>query len=163
MEIWNNPSCSKCAAARTALDEAGVGYAVRPYLDRPPSAAELTEVLRRLDARPWDVCRTGEPAAVALGMADWPRDEAAEPRWIEAMVAAPELIQRPLLLLDDGGALVGRTAEAVAEAVRRTGPSTPGTGADPGPSTLGTGADPGPSTPGTGTTPASSERAAPAG
>lgn len=68
MEIWNNPSCSKCAAARTALDEAGVGYAVRPYLDRPPSAAELTEVLRRLDARPWDVCRTREPAAVALGM-----------------------------------------------------------------------------------------------
>ncbi|MEV0882097.1 ArsC/Spx/MgsR family protein [Micromonospora echinofusca] len=151
MEIWNNPSCSKCAAARTALDEAGVGYAVRPYLDRPPSAAELTEVLRRLDAHPWDVCRTGEPAAVALGMADWPRDEAAEPRWIEAMVAAPELIQRPLLLLDDGGALVGRTAEAVAEAVRRTG-VTPGTGAEPGLST-----------PGTGTTPASSERAAPAG
>ncbi|MEH1102598.1 ArsC/Spx/MgsR family protein [Micromonospora sp. CPCC 205561] len=133
MEIWNNPSCSKCAAARTALDEAGVGYALRPYLDRPPSAAELTEVLRRLDARPWDVCRTQEPAAVALGMADWPRDEAAEPRWIEAMVAAAELIQRPLLLLDDGSALVGRTAGALAEAVRRSG-ATPGTGADPGPS-----------------------------
>lgn len=67
------------------------------------------------------------------------------------MVAAPELIQRPLLLLDDGGALVGRTAEAVAEAVRRTG-ATPGTGAEPGPST-----------PGTGATPASSEGPTPAG
>ncbi|MGK5675520.1 ArsC/Spx/MgsR family protein [Micromonospora sp. URMC 106] len=133
MEIWNNPSCSKCAAARSALDEAGVDYGVRPYLTRPPSAAELTEVLRRLDARPWDVCRTQEPAAVALGMADWPRDEAAEPRWIEAMVAAPELIQRPLLLLDDGSALVGRTPEALAEAVRRSG-ATPGGDAEPGPS-----------------------------
>jgi arsenate reductase len=133
MEIWNNPSCSKCAAARSVLDEAGVGYGVRSYLTRPPSAAELTEVLRRLDARPWDVCRTQEPAAVALGMADWPRDEAAEPRWIEAMVAAPELIQRPLLLLDDGGALVGRTPEALAEAVRRSG-ATPGGDAEPDPS-----------------------------
>ncbi|MER7335402.1 MULTISPECIES: ArsC/Spx/MgsR family protein [unclassified Micromonospora] len=132
MEIWNNPSCSKCAAARSALDEAGVGYGVRPYLDRPPSAAELTEVLRRLGARPWDVCRTQEPAAVALGMADWPRDEASESRWIDAMVAAPELIQRPLLLLDDGSALVGRTPEAVAEAVRRSG-VTAGGGAEPGP------------------------------
>ncbi|WP_327029029.1 arsenate reductase family protein [Micromonospora sp. NBC_01740] len=143
MEIWNNPSCSKCAAARTALDEAGVGYALRPYLDRPPSAAELAEVLRRLDAGPWDVCRTQEPAAVALGMADWPRDEAAEPRWIEAMVAAPELIQRPLLLLDDGSALVGRTAGALAEALRRTA-ATPGTAAQPGAATPGSGAEPGP-------------------
>ena len=42
-----------------------------------------------------------EPAATARGMADWPRDEAAVPRWIDAMVAAPELIQRPILLLDD--------------------------------------------------------------
>jgi arsenate reductase len=36
------------------------------------------------------------------------------------MVAAPELIQRPILLLEDGSALVGRTPEALAEAVRRT-------------------------------------------
>ncbi|MGS2619167.1 arsenate reductase family protein [Micromonospora sp. LZ34] len=121
MEIWNNPTCSKCAGARSALDDAGVGYQVRPYLDRPPTAEELVEVLRRLDARPWDVCRLQEPAAVARGMADWPRDPAAEPRWIAAMVAAPELIQRPILLLDDGGALVGRTPEALDEAVRRAG------------------------------------------
>lgn len=122
VEIWNNPSCSKCAGARDTLDEAGVSYEVRPYLDRPPSATELTEVLRRLGVRAWDICRTGEPAAVALGMADWPRDEAAEPRWIEAMVAAPELIQRPILLLDDGGALIGRTPEALAQAVERARP-----------------------------------------
>ncbi|NJP32475.1 arsenate reductase family protein [Micromonospora sp. HSS6-12] len=122
MEIWNNPSCSKCVGARDTLDEARVPYVVRPYLDQPPSAAELTDVLRRLGVRAWDICRTGERAAVARGMADWPRDEAAEPRWIEAMVAAPELIQRPILLLDDGGALVGRTPEALAEAVERARP-----------------------------------------
>ncbi|MEU4569536.1 ArsC/Spx/MgsR family protein [Micromonospora sp. NPDC023956] len=121
MEMWHNPSCSKCAGARETLDAARVPYRLRPYLDRPPSATELTEVLRRLDARPWDVCRLGERTAVERGMADWPRDEASVPRWIEAMVAAPELIQRPILLLDDGGALVARTPEAVAEAVDRSG------------------------------------------
>ncbi|SCF21550.1 arsenate reductase [Micromonospora echinospora] len=121
MEMWHNPSCSKCAGARETLDAARVPYRLRPYLEQPPSAAELTEVLRRLDARPWDVCRLGERAAVERGMADWPRDEASVPRWVEAMVAAPELIQRPILLLDDGGAVVGRTPEAVAEAVDRAG------------------------------------------
>ena len=82
MEIWHNPSCSKCATARASLDEARVPYRLRAYLAEPPSAEELTEVLRRLDARAWDICRTGEPAATELGMADWPRDDATEPRWV---------------------------------------------------------------------------------
>ncbi len=119
VEIWNNPSCSKCAGARETLDEARVAYQVRPYLDRPPTPTELADVLRRLGVRAWEVCRIGEPAAVARGMTDWPRDDTAEPRWIEAMAAAPELIQRPILLLDDGSALVARTPQALAEAVRR--------------------------------------------
>jgi arsenate reductase len=52
-------------------------------------------------------------------MADWPRNEVTAQRWIEAMVAAPELIQRPILLLDDGSAIIARTPEAVDEALRR--------------------------------------------
>ncbi|NJC73923.1 arsenate reductase family protein [Planosporangium thailandense] len=119
MELWNNPSCSKCAAARTTLTQAGVPFRLRAYLEQAPTAAELTEVLRRLGARPWDICRLGEPAATARGMAQWPREEADVQRWIEAMVEAPELIQRPILLLDDGSAVVGRTPEALAEVVRR--------------------------------------------
>jgi arsenate reductase len=120
MEMWNNPSCSKCIAARDTLDAARVPYRLRAYLQQPPTAAELTEVLHRLGAQPWDICRLAEPAATERGMADWPRTKASRPQWIGAMVAAPELIQRPILLLDDGGAVVGRTPEALAEAVRRT-------------------------------------------
>ncbi|MGK5741707.1 ArsC/Spx/MgsR family protein [Micromonospora sp. URMC 103] len=120
MEMWNNPACSKCATARATLDEARVPYRLRAYLEQPPTAAELTEVLRRLGARPWEVCRTQEPAARELGLADWPRDDANETRWIDAMVAHPELIQRPILLLDDGTALLARTPEALNEAVDRT-------------------------------------------
>jgi arsenate reductase (glutaredoxin) len=119
-EVWNNPSCTKCAGARETLDAARVPFRLRAYLEQPPTAEELADVLRRLGAQPWDICRLDEPAAVARGMAGWPRDEPNAPRWIEAMVAAPELIQRPILLLDDGSALVGRTPEALAEAVRRT-------------------------------------------
>lgn len=119
MEMWNNPSCSKCAGARNSLDAARVPYRLRAYLEQRPTAEELTEVLRRLGAQPWEICRTGEPAAVARGIADWPRDEANAARWINAMVEAPELIQRPILLLDDGSAIVGRTQDALDEAVRR--------------------------------------------
>jgi arsenate reductase len=121
MEMWNNPSCSKCAGVRSTLDAARVPYRLRAYQEQRPTVEELTEVLRRLGQPPWQVCRTGEPAAVAQGMSDWPRDETDAGRWIAAMVAAPELIQRPILLLDDGSALVARTPEALDEAVRRAG------------------------------------------
>ncbi|TDC30926.1 arsenate reductase family protein [Micromonospora sp. 15K316] len=120
MEIWNNPACSKCATARATLDEARVPYRLRAYLEDPPGVAEFMEVLARLGARPWEVCRIHEPAAQELGLADWPRDETSESRWVEAMVAHPELIQRPILLLDDGGALVGRSAEVLRAAVDRS-------------------------------------------
>lgn len=113
MEIWNNPSCSKCAAARDKLDLAGVPYRVRSYLTDPPTAAEFAAVLDRMGAQPWDVCRLGEPAAAGLGLSDWPRDEAHRDRWIAAMVADPVLIQRPILLWDDGRAAVARTPEAL--------------------------------------------------
>ena len=86
MEIWVNPACSKCRSALSLLDEAGASYTVRRYLDDPPTAAELDEVLRRLGVQPWDVARTSEPVARELGLAQWPREEAARDRWIAAMV-----------------------------------------------------------------------------
>jgi arsenate reductase len=52
-------------------------------------------------------------------MEGWPRDEHSADRWIAAMVEHPELIQRPILLLDDGHAVVARTPEALDDAVRR--------------------------------------------
>jgi arsenate reductase len=125
VEMWNNASCSKCATARNTLDEARVPYRLRAYLDDPPSAAELVEVLRRLGAQPWEICRTDEPAARRLGMSGWPRDADSADRWIAAMVEHPELIQRPILLLDDGHAVIGRTPQALNDAVRRSrGPAT---------------------------------------
>ena len=43
MEIWLNPACSKCRTAATALDEAGIDYTVRRYLDTPPTVDELAD------------------------------------------------------------------------------------------------------------------------
>jgi arsenate reductase (glutaredoxin) len=115
MEMWNNPACSKCAAVRETLDGLGVPVKLRPYLDEPPTAAELTAVLSRLGAQPWEICRTGEPIAQELGLDGWAREESTRERWIEAMVTHPQLIQRPIVLLDDGSAVVARTPEALTD------------------------------------------------
>jgi len=113
VEIWVNPACSKCRSALSLLDDAGVEYAVRRYLDDPPSPAELRDVLARLGLEPWDVTRTGEAEARELGVGQWPRDAATRERWIAALAEHPKLIQRPIITADDGTAVVGRTEDAV--------------------------------------------------
>ena len=110
MELWHNPRCSKSRAAKGLLQERGVAFRERRYLDEPPTAEELDAVLRALGREPWEVARLGEPVAAELGLRDWPRDR---DRWIAAMVAHPVLIERPVLVADDGRAALGRPPEEV--------------------------------------------------
>ncbi|MFG2677812.1 arsenate reductase family protein [Streptomyces sp. NPDC048392] len=119
MEIWINPACSKCRSAISLLDAEGADYTVRRYLDDVPSANEIREVLTRLGLEPWDITRTREAAARELGLEDWPRDGASRDRWITALAEHPGLIQRPIITADDGTAVVGRTDEAVRDALSR--------------------------------------------
>ncbi|MFE4537147.1 ArsC/Spx/MgsR family protein [Streptomyces scopuliridis] len=113
MEIWINPACSKCASALSLLDEEGAAYTVRRYLQDPPTAAELEDVLTRLGLEPWDIARTGEIAATELGLHTWSREATDRARWITALSEHPSLIQRPIITADDGTAVVARTEAAV--------------------------------------------------
>ncbi|MET8567107.1 arsenate reductase family protein [Streptomyces sp. NPDC004783] len=119
MEIWINPACSKCRSAVSLLDAEGADYTVRRYLEDVPSEDEIREVLTRLGLEPWDITRTGEAEAKELGVEDWPRDEASRDRWIGALAGHPKLIQRPIITADDGTAVVGRSEEAVRDALSR--------------------------------------------
>ncbi|MFE5594196.1 arsenate reductase family protein [Streptomyces sp. NPDC056549] len=119
MEIWINPACSKCRSALTLLDAEGSDYTVRRYLEDVPKPEEIRAVLDRLGLEPWDITRTQEADAKELGVKDWPRDEANRERWIEALSAHPKLIQRPIITAEDGTAVVGRTEEAVRDALSR--------------------------------------------
>nr|WP_202890174.1 ArsC/Spx/MgsR family protein [Actinopolymorpha rutila] len=113
VEIWINPACSKCRTATKALDEAGLAYTVRRYLDDPPTAAELADVLSRLNLEPWDLVRHNEPQAKPLR--EVPRDAAHRETWIEAMVAHPILLQRPILTADDSSTAVARDPETLSK------------------------------------------------
>ncbi|MEU3844220.1 arsenate reductase family protein [Streptomyces sp. NPDC028635] len=119
MEIWINPACSKCRSAISLLDAEGADYTVRRYLEEVPSEDEIRDVLQRLQLEPWDITRTGEAEAKELGLKDWPKDDSARDRWISALAEHPKLIQRPIITADDGTAVVGRTEEAVREALSR--------------------------------------------
>lgn len=117
MEVWYHPSCSKSRAATKALDEAGVVYTTRRYLEDPPTETELTEVLDRLGLEPWEIARTKEKVAGELGLAGLPRDAGHRDTWLRALVEHPVLIQRPILTAADGTTVVGRDPESVQQAL----------------------------------------------
>ena len=110
MEIWFNPSCSKCRIGEGMLDEAGVAYTERRYLDDPPAVEELDRVLGLLKMEPWDITRLDEPRARELSLADAPRDRDA---WLRTVADNPILVQRPIVITDDGRAVIGRPPERI--------------------------------------------------
>jgi arsenate reductase len=119
VEMWFNPKCSKCRIAKEALDEAGLTYNLRYYLEEPPSAADLRDVLDRLGLEPWEICRTADakPAGIELPTA---KDAEHRDDWIDLLVTNPALIQRPLVVADDGTAYVARDPDAVESAIKHS-------------------------------------------
>jgi len=117
MEIWINPACSKCRTAVSTLDKAGAAYTQRRYLEDPPTKEEIVEVLARLGLEPWDIARTNEPVAKEIGLAQIAKDAEHRDQWIAALAEHPKLIQRPIITLDDGSAVVARDPETLARVV----------------------------------------------
>lgn len=105
MEIWHNPRCSKSRAAKQALDDSGVEYTERRYLDTPPTEQELDHVLQLLNKEPWEIARKGEPRYKELNLTEEPHDRA---QWIKILSANPVLIERPIVIRDDNSASIER-------------------------------------------------------
>lgn len=110
MELWHNPRCSKSRAAKAILDARSTDYIERRYLEDPPDVPTLDRVLTALGKQPWEVTRMGEGRAKELGLKELPHDRT---EWLDVLAANPVLIERPILVTDDGRAVVGRPPEAV--------------------------------------------------
>jgi arsenate reductase (glutaredoxin) len=114
VEIWLNPACSKCRTAVAALDEAGIDYTVRRYLDDVPTPAELAEVLDRLGLDPWDIARDKEAREEGI---DLPRTAESRDAWLDALSQHPRAIQRPIITAADGTTVVGRDPDALSDVI----------------------------------------------
>lgn len=111
VRILHNPRCSKSRATLALLTERGITPEIIAYLEHPPSETELSQILGLLDRTPRELMRKGEAEYRALELADESLDKST---LIKAMVANPNLIERPIVLAN-GKAAIGRPPEAVLE------------------------------------------------
>lgn len=108
--VWHNPRCSKSRGAVTLLRGRDVAFDERRYLDDPPTATELEELLELLGVDdPRSIVRTREPTYRELGLGDADRDTL-----LAAIVDHPILLERPIVV-HDGRAVIGRPPERVLE------------------------------------------------
>ncbi len=107
--IYHNPRCSKSRQTLALLEEHGIEPDVILYLETPPTAATLDTLLKSLGMEPRALMRKGEEAYKTLNLADSAR---TRQELIEAMVAHPILIERPIVTHGDRAAL-GRPPEQV--------------------------------------------------
>ena len=111
LTLYHNPRCSKSRGALELLEARGLAPTVVRYLETPPSAADLRTLLGKLGLSARQLLRSGEEEYQTLGLAD---AGLSEDQLIEAMVAHPRLIERPILVVGDK-AVVGRPPEKVLE------------------------------------------------
>ena len=109
ISIFHNPRCSKSRATLALLQEQGIEPDIRLYLESPPDANELSSILQKLGKSPRELMRKGESEYRELGLND---ETLSDDELIQAMVSAPKLIERPIVLAN-GRAAVGRPPESV--------------------------------------------------
>ncbi|HEU4813175.1 MAG TPA: arsenate reductase (glutaredoxin) [Xanthomonadaceae bacterium] len=109
--LYHNTRCSKSRSALELLRERGVEPELVYYLETPPDAAQLRELLTMLDLPARSLLRTGEPEYTQLGLDD---PAVSDEQVIAAMAEHPRLIERPVFV-HGGRAVIGRPPERVLE------------------------------------------------
>ncbi|MBV9884854.1 MAG: arsenate reductase family protein [Sphingomonadaceae bacterium] len=93
--IYHNPNCGTSRKTLKILKESGADVTVIEYLKAPPSRDALKRLYERAGITPGEGLRAKEDAAAPLRDAG---DEAV----LDAMMANPMLIERPLVETDKG-------------------------------------------------------------
>ena len=110
--IWHNPRCSKSRETYKLLEERGIEAEVVNYLDEVPTKEEQKALLGMLNLSARELMRTKESIYKELNL----KDETSEEALIEAMVAHPKLIERPVVIKGNR-AVIGRPIEKVMELI----------------------------------------------
>jgi arsenate reductase len=113
--IYHNPRCTKSRETLALLRSRGVQPRIVEYLETPPTAPELEAIVAKLGIRPEQLVRKGE----AVFRTKYAHRTLTDTQWIEAMVADPILIERPIVV-SGKAAVLGRPPENVERLLRDT-------------------------------------------
>jgi arsenate reductase len=107
--IYHNPACGTSRNVLGLIRNSGVEPRIVEYLKTPPARGELADLIRRMGVPVRDVLRRKGTPFDDLGLGD---PSLTDDRLLDAMVAHPILINRPIVVTPLGVRLC-RPSEAV--------------------------------------------------
>ncbi|MFN0118478.1 MAG: arsenate reductase (glutaredoxin) [Elusimicrobiota bacterium] len=108
--IYYNPRCGSCQKALKILKEKGIKPTVVEYLKNPLSIKNLNLLLRKLRVSPMEIIRSKEPMFEKLKLGE---GEKSREDLLRAVSENPVLLQRPIVVSDNGRAVIARPPENV--------------------------------------------------
>ena len=97
--IYHNPMCGTSRKTLEILRDSGFDVWIHEYLKNPPTRDELKRLYARAGITPRDGLRIKEPLAEDLGLN---RADVTDDEVLDAMVAHPILINRPIVETEKG-------------------------------------------------------------
>ena len=111
LTIYEKPTCTTCRKLTALLAEQGVEAERIDFHVLGLTRDQLDEILAATGLAPRELLRTREPQYAELGLAD---PAVSDAEIVEAMLAHPPLLQRPVVIRGDRGVLA-RPVEKVLE------------------------------------------------
>ncbi|MGE4535341.1 arsenate reductase (glutaredoxin) [Halomonas sp.] len=108
-QIYHNPNCGTSRNTLAMMTASGEPPEIIEYLKTPPSRERLVELLAMMGIRPRDLLRRKGTPYEALGLDD---PVLTDDQLIDAMLAEPILINRPIVVTRKGARLC-RPSETV--------------------------------------------------
>lgn len=97
--IYHNPACGTSRNTLALIRNAGIEPNVIEYLKTPPTREELKNLIARMDVPVREVVRKKGTPYEELGLDD---PALTDDQLVDAMVAHPILINRPIVVTDKG-------------------------------------------------------------
>lgn len=113
--IFHNPACATSRNSLAMIRAAGYEPTVVEYLKSGWTRQQLQELLAAMRLRPRDIMREKGTPAAELGLLE---PAATDDQILEAMVAHPVLVNRPIVMTPKGIKL-SRPSEAVLDLLER--------------------------------------------
>ena len=104
--IYHNPRCSKSRQSLQVLEEAGVDFEVKNYMEDGLTKGDILTVKDALGVEVIEFTRTKEAAFKEKGLTK----DSSEDEIIAGMLGEPKLFERPVIL-KNGKAVIGRPVE----------------------------------------------------
>jgi arsenate reductase (glutaredoxin) len=100
--VWHHTGCGSSRNAVAYLESKGIKPSLYLYLKEKPDAAKIQAVLEELGLEAAELLRPNEDIGIQLGIYD---EGVSQEKILAAMVENPILIQRPIVITDQGAVI----------------------------------------------------------